>query len=81
MPFRVLDQAVLDDARPGDQVEGKLEVQQENGLPKSYQLVDSESGQARTCCSAGTGSLRNGTAASSSCRSGWNPVTRYLTSR
>ena len=40
MPFRVLDQAVLDDARPGDQVEGKLEVQQENGLPKSYQLVD-----------------------------------------
>ena len=40
MPFRVLDQAVLDDARPGDQVEGKLEVQQENGLTKNYQLVD-----------------------------------------
>ncbi len=40
MPFRIDDQAVLDELRPGDQVEGKLQVQQENGQTKNYRLVD-----------------------------------------
>ncbi len=40
MPFRIDDQTVLDELRPGDQVEGKLQVQQENGQTKDYRLVD-----------------------------------------
>ncbi len=40
MPFRIGDPAVLDDLRPGDQVEGKLRVEQENGTTRDYQLVD-----------------------------------------
>lgn len=40
MSFRIDDQAVLDEVRPGDQVEGKLQVQQENGQTKDYRLVD-----------------------------------------
>src|SRR5271157_3131151 len=40
MPFRIDDQAVLDEVRLGDQVEGKLQVQQENGQTKDYRLVD-----------------------------------------
>jgi protein SCO1/2 len=40
MPFHIDDPAVLDELRPGDQVEGKLQVQQENGLTRDYRLVD-----------------------------------------
>ncbi len=40
MPFRIDDPAVLEEVQPGDQVEGKLEVQQENGQTKDYRLVD-----------------------------------------
>jgi protein SCO1 len=40
MPFRTQDPAVLDEVRPGDQVEGKLQVEQENGQTKDYRLVD-----------------------------------------
>jgi protein SCO1 len=38
MPFHVDDPAVLDEVRPGDQVEGTLEVTTENGLTKDYAL-------------------------------------------
>ena len=40
MPFHVDDQAILDDLRAGDQVEGKLQVEQENGETRNYRLVD-----------------------------------------
>ena len=40
MPFHVDDQAVLDDLRAGDQVEGKLRVELENGETRDYRLVD-----------------------------------------
>ncbi len=40
MPFHIDDQAVLDELRPGDQVEGRLQVEQENGQTKDYRLVD-----------------------------------------
>ncbi len=40
MPFRIDDRSILDDVRPGDQVEGKLRVEQENGQTKDYRLVD-----------------------------------------
>ena len=40
MPFHVDDQAVLDDLRAGDEVEGKLQVEQENGETRDYRLVD-----------------------------------------
>jgi protein SCO1 len=40
MPFRLKNGAMLDDVRPGDQVEGKLRVERENGVIKDYQLLD-----------------------------------------
>ena len=40
MPFRIEDVAVLDDLRVGDQVEGKLQVDLENGETRDYRLVD-----------------------------------------
>lgn len=40
MPFRISDQALLDDVRPGDRIEGKLQVEQENGQTKDYRLVE-----------------------------------------
>jgi protein SCO1/2 len=40
MPFHVENQAVLEDLRPGDQVEGKLRVEQEDGQTKDYRILD-----------------------------------------
>ena len=40
MPFRIDDQEVLDEVQSGDQVEGKLQVEQDNGQTKDYRLVD-----------------------------------------
>jgi len=40
MPFRIDDQAILDDLRPGDQVEGRLRVEREKGQTKDYALLD-----------------------------------------
>jgi protein SCO1/2 len=38
MPFRLEDTAVLDDLRPGDEIEATLRVQLENGLTRAYSL-------------------------------------------
>jgi protein SCO1 len=40
MPFDVKDREVLDDLRPGDEVEGTLRVLSERGVVKDYELVD-----------------------------------------
>ena len=40
MPFDVKDREVLDDLRPGDEVEGTLRVVSERGVVKDYELVD-----------------------------------------
>ena len=40
MPFPVKDRGVLDDLRPGDEVEGTLRVVSERGVVKDYELVD-----------------------------------------
>jgi protein SCO1 len=40
MPFDVKDREVLDDLRPGDEVEGTLNVVSERGVVKDYELVD-----------------------------------------
>jgi protein SCO1/2 len=40
MPFLVKDKAVLDDVRPGDEVEGPLRVGSVGGEVKDYDLVD-----------------------------------------
>ena len=39
MPFDVKDREVLDDLRPGDEVEGTLRVVTERGVVKDYELV------------------------------------------
>ena len=73
MPFRIDDQAVLDEVRPGDQVEGKLQVQQENGQTKDYRLVDLRVVKAGARRSAGARSIRASAAASNQAKS---PATR-----
>src|SRR3954449_12352896 len=40
MPFRLEDQALLEELRPGDQVEGKLTVEFEDGQTRDYRLKD-----------------------------------------
>lgn len=40
MPFHIDDAALLDELRIGDEVEGKLRVERENGQVKDYQLHD-----------------------------------------
>ena len=40
MPFHLEDPAILDELRPGDEVEGKLRVERENGQTKDYRLHD-----------------------------------------
>lgn len=40
MPFSLKDPALLEDVRPGDEVEGPLRVIKEGGLVKDYELVD-----------------------------------------
>jgi protein SCO1 len=40
MPFHIEDDAALDDLREGDEVEGKLRVERENGQVKDYRLHD-----------------------------------------
>jgi protein SCO1/2 len=40
MPFHLEDPAALEDLRPGDEVEGKLEVTRENGRTTAYRLHD-----------------------------------------
>lgn len=40
MPFHLEDAAILDDLRPGDEVEGKLHVEREQGQVKDYRLHD-----------------------------------------
>jgi protein SCO1/2 len=39
MPFRLEDQALLEDLRPGDEIEGKLRVEFENGQTRDYRLI------------------------------------------
>jgi protein SCO1/2 len=40
MPFRLDDSAVLDELRPGDEVEGRLRVERQNGVIRDYQLSE-----------------------------------------
>jgi protein SCO1 len=40
MPFRLEDQALLEELKPGDEVEGKLRVELENGQTKDYRLIN-----------------------------------------
>lgn len=40
MPFTLKDHALLDDVRPGDEVEGNLRVEKEGKIVKEYELTD-----------------------------------------